>query len=142
MVQVKDEGVFDVPLEKIWRFMNDERPNTHTHRSIKFTKVVEQSGNHMLVEAEVTAPDGKTKFIETAKFTFNPPKGFDMETLSGPMAGTKHTHTYTPMGNKTKVEVVGEFKIQGMDDAATKKAALAFLEDVFNEDHSALKNYK
>jgi hypothetical protein len=62
----------------------------------------------MVVEMHAKSPDGKTTFKQTAKFTFNPPKGFDMEFLSGPMVGTKHTHTYTPMGDKTKVEVAGE----------------------------------
>lgn len=48
----------------------------------------------------------------------------------------------TPMGNKTKVEVGGDFRAQGMDDMATKKAALAMFEEVFNEDNANLKNYK
>jgi ligand-binding SRPBCC domain-containing protein len=139
MVQLKDEGVFDAPLEKIWRFLQDD---THEHRSIEISKVLEQSEKHMIVEMEATSSDGKSKVKETAKFTFSPPTGFDMEFLSGPMIGTKHTHKYTPMGDKTKVEVVGEFKIQGLDDTATKKAALAFLEEIFNEDNAALKKYK
>ena len=65
-----------------------------------------------------------------------------MEFLTGPMTGTKHTHTYTPMGDKTKVEVAGEFKIQGLDEQATRKTALAQLEQLFNEDNAALKQYK
>jgi hypothetical protein len=46
------------------------------------------------------------------------------------------------MGDKTKVEVAGEFKIQGLDEQATRKAALAQLEQLFNEDNAALKQYK
>ena len=141
MVYLKDEGVFDAPVDKIWRFLNDEKAD-HEHRAVKFSKVLEQSEKIMVVEMDAKSPDGKTTFKQTAKFTFNPPKGFDMEFLSGPMVGTKHTHTYTPMGNKTKVEVAGEFKVQGLDEQATKKAALALLEEFFNEDNAALKNYK
>jgi hypothetical protein len=74
--------------------------------------------------------------------SFNPPKGFSLEITSGPMKGTKHSHTYTPMGNKTKVVVEGEFVAQGMDDASLKKAVLGMFEQVFNEDSAALKNYK
>ncbi|MGA2785375.1 MAG: SRPBCC family protein [Candidatus Bathyarchaeia archaeon] len=139
MVRLTDEGIFDAPLDKIWRFMNDD--TTHHHKSVTFSKVLEQSDKHMIVELE-TKSDGKTIIKHKAKFTFNPPKGFDMEFLSGPQTGTKHTHTYTPMGNKTRVVVEGEFKIQGLDDQATKKAALAFLEQLFNEDNSALQKYK
>jgi hypothetical protein len=38
------------------------------------------------------------------------------------------------MGDKTKVEFVGVFKIQGLDEQTTRKAALAQLEQIFNED--------
>ena len=140
MVYLKDEGVFDAPIDKIWRFLQDENAN-HEHRGVTISKVLERSGKLMVVEIDAMNPDGKA-FNETAKFTFNPPKGFDMEFLSGPMTGTKHTHTYTPMGEKTKVEVAGEFKIQGLDEQATRKAALTQLEQLFNEDNAALKQYK
>lgn len=140
MVQVKDEGVFDAPLEKIWRFLQDE--NLHDHKSVTNSKVLEQSDKGMVMEADLKNPDGKGTHKAKLKFTYNPPKGFDMEYLSGLMTGTKHTHTYTPMGNKTKVEVAGDYRIQGLDETATKKAALAFLEEVFNEDTAALKKFK
>jgi len=140
MVYLKDEGVFDAPLEKIWRFLQDDNAD-HEHRSVRFSKVLEKSAKVMVVEMDSVSPDGKA-FKQTAKFTFNPPKGFDMEFLSGPMTGTKHTHTYTPMGTQTKVEVVGDFKIQGLDEQATRKAVLAQLEQLFDEDNSALRKYK
>ena len=46
------------------------------------------------------------------------------------------------MSDKTKVEVSGEFKIQGLDDEATRKVILAWLEESFNEDNTSLKKYK
>ena len=140
MVYIKDEGVFDAPIDKIWRFLQDENAD-HEHQSVRFSKVIERSDKHMVVEMEATSPDGKT-FKQTAKLTFNPPKGFDMEFLSGPMTGTKHTHTYTPMGAKTKVEVAGDFKIQGLDDQAIRKGALAQLAQLFDEDNASLQKYK
>jgi len=131
--------MFDAPLEKIWRFLNDD--NSHKHSSVKFSKVLEQNDKGMTSEVEVKSSDGSWR-KETWKLSFNPPKGFSMEMLSGPMKGTKHSHTYTPMGNKTKVVVEGEFVAQGMDDASLKKTALGMFEQVFNEDSAALKNYK
>src|SRR5208283_3806330 len=106
MVHVSDEGMFDAPLEKIWRFLNDD--NSHKHSSLKFSKVLEQTDKGMTSEVEVKNPDGSWR-KETWKLSFNPPKGFSMEMVSGPMKGTKHSHTYTAMGNKTKVVVEGEF---------------------------------
>jgi len=131
--------MFDATLEKIWRFLNDE--NSHHHSSVKFSKVLEQTDKGMTSEVEVKNPDGSWR-TDIWKMSFNPTKGFSMEMVSGPMKGTKHTHTYTPMGNKTKVVVEGEFVAQGMDDASLKKAALGFFELNFNEDTEALKNYK
>ena len=46
------------------------------------------------------------------------------------------------LGAKTRVDVEGEFHMQGMDDASTHKAALGFLAQVFDEDNAALKKYK
>ena len=139
MVHVSDEGVFDAPLEKIWRFLNDD--TGHQHSTIKFSKVLEQSDKGMTSEVEVKNPDGSWR-KEVWKMGFNPPKGFSLEVTSGNSKGTKHTHTYTPMGNKTKVVVEGEFFAQGVDDAALRKAALAMFEQVFNEDAEHLKNFK
>jgi len=139
MVHVSDEGMFDAPVEKIWRFLNDD--NSHQHSSLKFSKVLEQTDKGMTAEVDVMRP-GEPSHKETWKMSFNPPKGFSLEITSGPMKGTKHSHTYTPMGNKTKVVVEGEIVAQGMDDASLKKAVLGMFEQVFNEDSAALKNYK
>jgi len=139
LVHVKDEGVFDEPLEKIWRFLNAEQG--HDHNGVRFSKVIEQSDKGMTTEVEVKAPDGSWA-KETWKFDMNPPTGFNMEITSGPMKGTKHTHTYTAMGNKTKVVVEGEFVRQGVDDASMKKGALGMLEQLFNEDTANLKKFK
>jgi ligand-binding SRPBCC domain-containing protein len=139
MVHVKDDGVFDAPLEKIWRFLQSNEK--HEHKAIKSSKVLEQKGANMTIETEMMNPDGTTR-METWQMTFNPPQGFTIEVVSGRMKGTKHTHTYTPMGNKTRVEVEGEFHAQGMDDNAIRKAALAMLAEVFDEDNASLKSFK
>jgi ligand-binding SRPBCC domain-containing protein len=139
MVHVTDDGIFDAPVEKVWKYLNDDK--SHSHKGMKFTKVIEQSDKGMTAELEVKNPDGSTH-METWKFAFNPPKSHTIEVISGPTKGSKHTHTYIPMGNKTKVQVEGEFMVQGMDDASTKKAVLAMFEMLFNEDSANLKNFK
>jgi hypothetical protein len=140
MVHVRDDGVFDAPLNTIWKYVQDNE--SHQHRTVRGQKVKEEHGNRMILETEILNPDGKTTRWETWNYVVNPPKGFDVEVLDGPMKGSKYTHTYTPLGNKTKVEVTGDFHIQGMDEAATRKTVLGFFSDVFEEDNSALKNYK
>lgn len=140
MVRVYDDGIFDAPVDKLWKYVNDAM--LHQHGAFKISKMVEQKGPAMTVEADVANPGGKGTHKETWKFVYNPPNGFDMEYLAGPWKGSRHTHTYTPMGNQTKVEVLGDFTIQGMDDNATKKTVLAYFARTFEEDTAALKKYR
>ena len=139
MVHVTDDGIFDAPVDKVWKYLTDQ--NGHSHSGERFSKVLEQTDKGMTVEVEVKNPDGSLH-KETWKITLNPPKGHHTEVLAGPTKGSSNTHTYTPMGDKTKVVVEGDFFAEGMDGAATKKAVLAMFETVFNEDNAQLKNYK
>ncbi len=142
MVKVRDEGVFDAPLEKIWKYLGDETPGVHNHRSIVGSRTVENRGSEMVFEWDMRNPDGKTTRKETWRMALDPPRGFEMESLGGVSKGTKYTNRYTPMGGRTRVDVEGEFHMQGMDEASTRKAALGFLSEVFDEDQASLKKYK
>jgi len=139
MVHIRDEGVFDAPVEKIWRYLNDE--HAHSHGLVKVTGMRDQTEKGLTLDLEVKRPDGSTH-TEAWKITMNPPASMYTEVLAGPMKGSKHTHTYTPVGQKTKVVVEGEFTAQGLDDAATRKSVLAMLEMVFNEDNANLQKFK
>ncbi len=140
MVHVRDDGVFDAPIDRLWKYVNDN--NAHQHGAFQITKVLKQKGNAMTIEAKLANTKGGFD-VEKLLMTVNPPKGFDLEYLSGAMKGTKHTHTYTPMGDKTKVVVEGEFTgPPGMTENAVKKAALDYFAMAFQEDNAALRKYK
>lgn len=136
MVHVTDDGVFDAPIDKVWKYISDDM--MHQHKSFKVTSTEEQ-GNAMIMHADVANPGGMGTHKETWKMVVNSPKGFELEYLAGPMKGSRHTHTYTPVGNKTRVEVSGEFRAEGMDDESTKRAVLAYFAEVFEEDQAAMK---
>ena len=140
MVRIRDDGVFDAPIEKLWKYIGDAP--SHQHRAIQLGQPVNQKGNAMTFKAKTLNPDGKTWRTETLVMTMNPPKGFTLETLDGPMKGTKHTHTYTAQGEKTKVVVEGDFFMQGADEAATRKGVLSYFAQTFAEDNAALQKYK
>lgn len=142
MVKVRDDGVFDAPIDKIWKYLGDDNEGIHNHRSIVAARTLENKGSEMVFEWEMRNPDGKTTRKETWRMAMNPPTGWEMESLSGVSKGTKYTNRYTPMGSKTRVDVEGEFRMQGMDEASTRKAALGFLAEVFDEDQASLKKYK
>ena len=139
MVHIRDDGVFDAPIDKLWKYFNDNA--AHNHTSFQITKVLEQKGNAMTIMAKTRNPSGG---LDTEKFlmTVNEPKGFSLEYLSGAMKGSKHTHTYTAQGSKTRVEVDGEFVSPGAADNEIKKGVLAYFAQAFEEDNANLKKYK
>lgn len=144
MVKYSSDGTFDAPLEKVWKLLQEEHTPqriTSVHKSIQKVKVLEDKGNVRVQESTQLGPDGKP-FTQKLRFTYKPPQGFDMEWLSGPLAGSKCTHTYTPQGAKTRVVVAGEFKGAGMDDTMTQKVVDEAMTTAFNEDSAALKKMK
>ena len=139
MVYVRDDGVFDAPLAEVWKYIQD--PAAHQHEAILSQTVLEQKGNTMKIRAELVGPQGKAE--EIWQMRLDPPFGFELEVLDGPTKGSKNTHTYVPMGDKTKVILVGDFHMQGVNDPETvRKNTLAYFEKVFNEDNSAMKRMK
>ena len=143
MVHIRDEGsVFDASIEKLWKYIGDDSPGTHVHRAIKASKVLEAKGNVVVQEMQFLNADGKDTHWETWRLTMNPPRGYTVEAIAGPTKGTRFSQTYTPMGDKTRVDVEGDWVMPGADDATIKKMTLAFLGEAFNEDNAALKKYK
>lgn len=137
MVYVRDEGVFDVPVEKVWKYI--QSPEEHRHETILSQEVVEQEGNNVRIRAEVMRPDGM-KEEQMWRMMLDPPFGFELEVLSGSQKGSMNTHIYVPMGDKTKVIVVGDFHMEGVDDPEiVRTGTLDYFEKVFNEDSAALK---
>lgn len=140
MVRIRDDGVFDAPLQTIWKYL--QSPQDHTHGSFAVSKVLDQKGNALVMEVDVRDPLSGMSRRETLRMTMDPPRGFDVEYLEGPSKGTRHRHTYTPMGDKTRVEVEGDFRMHGMDDSQIRKSVLAYFDEVFHEDDAALQRLK
>lgn len=139
MVYVKDDGVYDEPLEKIWKYI--QAPEDHVHETILSQKVLEQQGNTMKLRVEtINARGGKEEQIW--RMTMDPPFGHELEVLEGSTKGTKQTHVYVPMGQKTKVIVVGDYKMPGWDDETIRERSLDYLAKVFSEDSRQLRNFR
>ena len=137
MVFVKDDGVFDAPIEKVWKYLNDTT-GRHQHDAYEIKGVREQKGNTLVLDVNTKRPKGGWD-KEVWKFIMDPPFGFEFEALEGPAKGTRQTHTYIPVGNKTKVIVTGDFRLAGMDDATTRKMTLKNLENAFDQDNGNIQ---
>jgi ligand-binding SRPBCC domain-containing protein len=143
MVTYKSDGIFDAPLDRIWKLLQEQHSPEQivkTHPVFQKVRNVEEKGNNLVREEVVKGPTGP--YTERVRFTYNPPKGFDMEWLTGPLAGSRATHSYTSQGNKTRVDVSGDFKIQGLDEKGTYKMINDFMNRVFDEDGVALRKLK
>ncbi len=140
MVHYESDGVFDAPLEKVWKYLSSME---HTHSGFKSYKVASQSGNEVTIDAEVFNPDGKTTSKAIFKHIMNPPIGWQTTVKGSAMDGAVFNHTYTPIGNKTKVELKGDYKaIPGMSESAQLKMLDDFYTTGFNEDNANLQKMR
>ena len=137
MVYILDEGsVFDAPIGKIWEYLSSQ---SHNHPSMK---VISREMKGQTVEITTERDFGGKKARMKIRNTLFPPFGMVQEYLEGPLAGSRACAFYIPKGQRTGITVVGDFKMEGANDEETRKALMASLETIFNEDNTNLKNTK
>ena len=140
MVFVQDEGsLFDAPLGIVWKYLFDGEAHDAVHKSTRNPSF---------------KPVSKTSFIYSAERRFNgnwipesqrlsvfPPLGISTEWLEGSFAGSKMFYLYSPKGNKTQIDVFGDFQSKTISDSDLEQRAKKFLEGEFNEDAPAIRDY-
>ena len=140
MVRIRDEGSeFDAPLEVVWRFLQSPETHLAAHKGERNHRVEALASNAILAHWEMQTGDRWVPV--TNRVTFLPPVATMIESLDGPMRGTKLVHVYTPSGAKTRVDVYGEFVLVGVPDAETEGAAAGGLSAVFETDNAALREF-
>jgi hypothetical protein len=138
VVYILDEGsTFDVPLERLWEYLPSE---AHKHPSVNFISR-EVDGNNVTITSERNV---NGKMVRTKlRITMYPPLGVAQEYIEGPAAGSKAFIHYAPKGEKTVINVVGDFKIaDATDEAGTKEAVMRMLELSFDEDSAILSKMR
>ena len=138
MVHYKKDGIvtFDATTEKIFRYMS---AGNHPHAAFKSHKLVGVSGNVVTIDAEIYNPDGTT-FSTTIVHKLNQPKGVETTMKGGAFNGARFIHTYTQVGEKTKVDLEGDFPaFPGMSEADELKMIDGFFMTVFAEDKVTLQ---
>jgi len=137
MVFILDDGSeFDAPLEKVWRYLPSD---DHRHPSAKVLSR-EITGNVVVLTSERTVMGNLVRV--KIRNTLYPPIGFLQEFLEGPAAGSRAFVYYTPKSDKTGITIVGDYKISGLDEKATKDLMMSQLQTSFDEDNANLKNAK
>lgn len=135
-----DEGVFEGPIEKVWRLVSAHTPDNVHHIHAGFAKMhaAPDAKGGILASIQLRGPDGKVVPAKM-RFVMSPPFTQTVEFLEGPFAGSWSTNTYVPEGNRTRVVCVGEFRIPGLDDASVLKLAGDFMDHGFEEDQAYLR---
>ena len=138
MVHVEDRGShFDAPIETVWKFIQSPEDHGASHH------------NRRNVQGEPDGPDAmKTSWEQnvqgnwikvTNRVRLFPPVAMLVESLEGPLAGSKFLFYYTPKGGKTGVDAVGDFHSKTIPPAQLEPMVLASFEEAFNDDSAAIK---
>lgn len=127
---------FDATVDQIFAYMKE---GNHHHEAFKSHRLIGVTGNLVTLEAEIFNPDGST-FSTTITHTLNFPKSIETRMDGGAFHGARFTHAYTPVGNKTKVDLEGDFPaFPGMPEAEELSMIDGFFTMVYAEDTATLK---
>jgi hypothetical protein len=139
MVYLRDEGsVFDAPIDFVWTYIfgGGEHDSAHkTTRNPKFGKV-----------SDITTLYGSERYLrgkwapDQLRISMFPPVSVVTEWLEGALAGSKLVYLYPPEGEKTRIDVYGEFTSKTLPPEEVEAAAREFLETEFAADAPAIRD--
>lgn len=139
-VHYQHDGIatLPVPTETVFRYMS---AGNHQHAAFKSHRLVGVSGDVVTIEAEIYNPDGTT-FPTTIEHRLDQPTGVETTMIGGAFDGATFRHTYTTVGDKTRVDLEGEFpEMPGMAAADELAMIDGFFTTVFDEDAKSLTTW-
>ena len=140
LVRYRKDGIatFDAPVETIFQYMS---AGGHPHAAFKRHEVKSVKDNLVTIEAETYKPDGSTSTLSITH-RLNVPNGIETRVTGGALDGARFTHTYTPRGDTTQVDLEGEFPpMPGMSEADQLQMIDGFFTMVFAEDTETLRQW-
>jgi len=140
MVHIKDEGShFDAPIDIVWKYVQSQETHGQSHRSTRNQQMKQLSENSMVISMEQNMNGNWVKVAN--RITIVPPLGMAIEVIEGPMAGSKMFNVYTAKGNRTGIDVYGEFMSNQIPAAQLEPMVRGFLDSVFTEDSAGIKAF-
>jgi heme-degrading monooxygenase HmoA len=136
----KKDGIatFDAKPEKLFQYMS---AGNHPHAAFKSHRLVGVSDGVVTVNAEVYNPDGST-FETTIEHRLDPPRGIETTMRGGPFDGARFVHRYTPLGDRTRVDLEGDFPaMAGVPETDELAMIDGFLTAAFEEDTVTLRTW-
>jgi heme-degrading monooxygenase HmoA len=139
-VHYEKDGVatFDAPVERVFEYM---RAGNHPHQAFKSHRLVGVAGNVVTVAVEAYDPDGSTTEL-TVEHRLDPPSEIVTTMAGGHFDGARFVHSYTALGDRTKVDLVGDFPaLLGISEADELAMIDGFFTMVFSEDAETLRTW-
>lgn len=138
MVHIEDLGSeFDAPIETVWKFLNSPADHGSSHRDQRNPGGAPDKDGWMRVWWEQKVGEHWVKVVN--RTTTFPPLMMIVESVEGPLAGSKFVFYYTPHGAKTGVTAIGDFHSATIPPAHLEKTVLASFEEAFNDDNVAIQ---
>jgi alkyl hydroperoxide reductase subunit AhpC len=138
-VRYQKNGIatFDAPVEDVFQYMSK---GDHPHAAFKQHKLAGIAGNVVTIDAEVYNPDGST-FRTMITHKLNRPNSIETTMKGGAFDGARFCHSYTPAGQRTRVDLSGEFPaMTGMSEADELKMIEGFFSVTFAEDEATIRS--
>jgi hypothetical protein len=138
MVYVKDEGsVFDAPIDFVWKYIFGGEAHDSAHKTTRNPKFQKYS--------DITIVYGSERYLrgkwapDLMRISMFPPVSVVTEWLEGALAGSKLTYVYSPQGDKTRIDVYGEFTSKTLPADEVEAAAKEFLDSEFAADAPVIR---
>lgn len=140
MVFVRDEGSrFDAPIDVVWKYLMGAESHDAAHRSTRNGKFEPISDTSFRYSSERHV--GDAWLPEAMRITALPPVGITTEFLEGRFAGSKMLYVYSPHGDRTGIDVFGDFHSPTLSDGDLEAAVRGFLDSEFAEDAPAVRAF-
>ncbi len=140
MVHIEDLGShFDAPLETVWKYLQSPEDHGPSHTNRRNVQGTPDGPNGMRLSWEQNVQGNWVKVSN--KVTMFAPVAMLVDSVEGPLAGSKFMMYYRPDGAKTVVNVVGDFQSPVIPPAQLHAMVLASLEEAYNEDNASIRRF-
>ena len=141
MVYVEDMGtILEVSLKELESFLESEEHFTTHSDDVRNFKVVETSGPTVVLTFERHL-DGQWKKARS-RITSFPPYCRCVEELEGDFAGSRFVGIHRLDGDRTRVDLFGDFQCQGKSPEETRALWLNILAKAHEEDLASWKRFR
>ena len=131
--------MYDVPIDVLWEFMNWEGHGEAHERSGRDFKVLEEAPNRVTVTHE-SFRGGEWRRITSRVVDF-PPLGRLVEEIQGPYKGTQMVFLYTPVGGRTRLDIVARFVSEVLSPEALERHMVDSIQGAATEDDPYLAEF-